>query len=605
MGAIVELRRGSNKEIALREADPWSRLTASARAEAERRLAVIRPAVEIVAQGCAIIAAASWLRVQLVDPPSLPTLRRWLADYARGGIVALAPQHTGRVRKDYGWEARAQQLYATPTHRCYSTVAILLQQEGFSSALVHRVRDYLKSLPSHTVETSPRRLGAHYYAQNVKPHIVRDVSVLPVGYCYEADGHTCDVYVASPETGNPYRPELTVFIDVRSRYVVGWYLSRAESADTTLFALSYAMVTQGHCPAMVHVDNGSGYRARIMSDETVGFFSRFHIQPLFARPYNSRGKGLIEGWWRWFEERCGKSFSTYCGGDRTDDELKALRGKAESGKIRLPTLAEYADAITAYIHWWNHHVMDVLSEDADRLGLPAGASPADLWATLERVPLETPAAAIVEPIVQRTVRKWGVELDGRRYEHVELKAYEKRIVQVQYSMHRDVTVAIRDEAGRWICDAQLVRRTAALSESRIIDGMQKRLEGQRKRRAIKDAEDAARAAAPITLSDAMSQFAGVLPAPQQTPIELDPLRHATDRYKPRQQPEPMRRPQPSPERLAQVERTAQPIETPQQRYARARALESAEAITATDREWLQIYTGSTEYLSRRRAESME
>jgi len=97
----------------------------------------------------------------------------------------------------------------------------------------------------------------------------------------------------------------------------------------------------------------------------------------------------------------------------------------------------------------------------------------------------------------------------------------------------------------------------------------------------------------------------VLPAPQQTPIELDPLRHATDRYKPRQQPEPLRRPQPSPERLAQAERTAQPVETPQQRYARARALESTEAITATDREWLQIYTRSTEYLSRRRAESME
>lgn len=446
---------------------------------------------------------------------------------------------------------------------------------------------YLKALPSNLTETGKKRVGAHYYQQNIRPHVVRDNTVLPVGFVYEGDGHTCDVYVAHPATGRPFRPELTTWLDVRSGYVVAWWISESESAHSTLFSLSQALVAHNHVPAYVHTDPGSGFKAKLISHDVTGFLVRFSIQAMLALPGNAKGKGLQEGWFRWFEERCGKRFPTFCGHDRTDDFLRHLTEKVKRGLIVLPTLAQYIDAVRAYVDAYNRTPQENL-----------GCAPAALWDRLERVELLTPAEAVIRPRQTRTVRRWGIELDNRLYRGADLARFESREVVVEYSIHDDQHVWIHDQAGRFICEATLVEKKAWLPASRIEEGQQRRLDGQRKRhlRAIEEQE--ARARMPLSAASVLE----AIDAPFHEPaaISASPLdqRHSVTA--------PLAPPAPSqalaPIDLTEVreamEEATRPIDSPEQRFERAMRLEREGCKTNADVHWLAIYQTSAEYASR-------
>lgn len=435
--------------------------------------------------------------------PSYDTLYKWDSDYTAylaGDQLAPAPRHTGRVRKPHGWEARAVHLWQQPTKPDMATVAFWLREEGWETATYPNVRRYLKSLPERLGERSPARMGRHYYAQNLRPYTPRDESVLPVGAVYEGDGHTCDVYVAHPMTGNPWRPEFTPWMDVRSHYCVGWYISEAESARSTLFGLSHAIVAHDNVPGAIHVDPGSGFINKIMADEVVGYCARLSIEVMSALPGNAKGKGLTEGWFHHFEERCGKQFHTYCGHDRSDDYLRHLSKKVERGEIVLPTLAQYRDAIQRYVDAYNRNVQKRL-----------GCAPIDLWQQLEPVGVGLPHDAIVRPREERIVRRWTVHLHNRMYRHPDLADWDKRKVIVEYDLHDDRMVIVRDRQGRFICEAEQVDRKPWLEVSRIDEMQKNRFKGQAQRLQQKFEEAEARAGMAMTHDRVLEQIENTSP----------------------------------------------------------------------------------------------
>lgn len=593
--AILPFARTPQSQ-ALATVSPVELLPQFALDEAERRLAIIRPALERVRQSVSVRAASAWLAAQGEHLPSQPTLERWIHDYLRDGINGLAPRHKGRVRREHGWEALAQELYCKPTRPGYSTVAIWLRQRGHDTATDHLVRRYLKSLPSNLAETSPKRLGAHYYGQNIRPYVIRDTSALPVGMVYEGDGHCCDVYVAEPSTGNPYRPELTVWLDVRSHYIVGWWLSDRESANTTLFSLSAALLKHDHTPGFVHADPGPGFVAKTIVDEQSGFLSRFSIKPITALPGNAKGKGLVEGFFRWFEDRCGRLFATFCQG-RTDDGLSRFRQRIAKGEMELPTLAQYTDAVREYFDYYNRTAQDSLGKK----------SPAELWATLVKVPLETPAAAIIRPSEPRVVRRWSVALHGRIYRASELARYEGRKVLVEFDLHNDLRVWIKDEKRRFIAEAVLVEKRAWLSDSRIEDQERVRLAGQIERKQNDILEMQARASRPISAADTLRALEAerpVLLTADQAAIEMLARGHDYGRRPSRAavQAEPMR-PFDASElesiRAALDASANEPAaETGEARFGRAMAMRDrlalGEVLSATEARWFATYTASSE-----------
>lgn len=513
MGALLKLVsdvRHVDQLPAALGADPWAAATESQRRTAEMRQAVVAPLAALVEGGASItnvarlflaqaeggllpVPAAQALRVLTDggDAPSLPTLKRWLAAYKRDGKAGLLPAHTGRVRKDYGWEQRAVALYNTPSKPGFADVAWRLRSEGFEGATESRVKRFLKALPATLGEHSPARVGRHLHRLTRRTFQRRSVVEVLVGEIYAGDGHTADCYVAHPNTGKPFRPELTLFLDIKSRYPVGWYFTESESAMSTLLALSHAMLGHNHVPAWLYIDRGAGYRAHLLADEATGWYRKFDIDVIGALPGNPHGKGWIERFFRTVRDKHDKFFfggQVYCGEDMAPEVNRRLSAELASGKRQLPTLREYVESFRRFIEWYANEPMDVLD----------GRTPAQVWAELTPVALEVPAEAVLRPRAEATVLRQQVRLHNRFYFHEALALYDAHKVSVEYDLHDDGRVWITDAKGRFVCEAKLVNTIGVLPASRLEEGRDRRLKGQLKRLERKVDEARARRADPIT-----------------------------------------------------------------------------------------------------------
>ena len=471
------------------------------------RVRVCRRIDELVDGGYSLSHAIGQLRGRDASLPSAGTLRRLHAAWIAGGVVALMDRRRGRQRKPYGWEVRAVELYNSPTRPAMATVAYWLRGEGYPGATNSRVRRYFGSLPAAVAgENSPKRAGWHYYKQNIGPYVRRDRRVIEVGLIYEGDGHLSDVFVRHPASGGHYRPELTIWIDIRSGYVTGFGLSDAESAVSTLHSLCHALKSEDHVPAALHVDPGSGFINRLLTDESLGWLRRLGIDIITEEPGNAKGKGLIEGWFRWFEERVGKRFSSYCGHCRTDDDIRRLKNSIRDKRVKLPSLPQYAEAIKEYIAAYNHTPQPNL-----------GCAPADIWASLERNPVGIPPEALPRPSEERVARRGAVEFYNRVYRAPELLLLlDGRRVEVEYDFFDDSRVWINHD-GQRVCVAKLAERRRWAEESRIADLKAKRKRGQEKRllRGLREIEAQARPVIDAEAHAHAAEIAAEIVAPEE------------------------------------------------------------------------------------------
>lgn len=448
--------------------------------------------------------------------PGRSTLIEWVQAYRTKGREGLLDKHTGRVRQTRGWEAAAIELYNIPSKPSYTAVALKLREQlGFADATDSAVRRFLKSLPATLGTNSPARVGKHYYSQNHGRYKTRDSGVLMVGEIYEGDGHTVDAYIAHPNTGGPWRPELTIWIDVRSQLIVGWYLSEAESTNSTLFALSHALTRHDHVPAWLHIDNGSGFKAKLMSDTSTGFYDRFGISTCWSIPGNAKGKGLVEGWFGYFRNHHDKFWNggqDYCGHDQAAETNRRMTDKIRSGARQLLSFEEYKSSVGQFIEAYNARPKKGLQNQA----------PLALWQQLERTPVELPDEAIIRPMQERTVRRCCVRLHNRFYEHTALQFFDRHEVHVEYDLHDDSRVWIYDDKGRLICLAPLKSKIAWMPESRLEEARERRRKGRLKRIEKKAemvrAEEASLIDQTHTL-DALEQFDALDHDYQPEPIE--------------------------------------------------------------------------------------
>jgi putative transposase len=511
--ALKPLLVTSQLPAALNKDDVWQTATGNARAVAQYRFDLIRAGTSLVRDGASVNNVAALLHTRckagqldaaqaaavasLGEAPSVPTLKRWLAAFKRQGKEGLLPKHTGRVRKEYGWELRSIALYNLPSKPAMSGVALKLRKEGFDTATDSRVAGFLRALPATVGENSPDRIGKHLHRLRRQSYQPRDASTLQVGEVYAGDGHTADCYVAHPNTGKPYRPELTAFIDIRSRYIPGWYLSDSESAVSTLFALSHAMQTYDHVPAWLYLDHGAGYRSRLLNDETTGFYQRFSMKVIGALPGNPHGKGWIERWFRTVRDHHDKFFAgglVYCGNDMAGEINRRLSSDIDAGKRKLPSLENYHASLAHFIEEYNNTPMETLE----------GKTPAEVWKGLQQVAVSLPAEAIIRPRERRTVQRQMVELHKRMYYHAALSLYDGKKLSVEYDLHKDSSVWIYDQNDRFVCMATLVSTIGVLPESRLEEQRGKRLQGQLKRLEKKVDEAHARANDAITIDDQLN-----------------------------------------------------------------------------------------------------
>ncbi len=514
MGSVLalakEIRSMNDLPAALNPDDAWLTANDDQKRQAEFMESLLKPLADLVERGASINHASALFVAQFESGKldtrmrhlaslvgwttvSVPTIKRALSAYRKQGKTGLLPKYKGRVRQDYGWEVRAVALFNLPGKPGYADVASRLVEEGFEDVTESRVARYLKTMPATLGKFSPARIGPHLHKLRRQKFQRRSLDEVLVGEIYAGDGHTCDCYVGHPNTGKPFRPELTAFIDIKSGYVPGIWFTESESAVSTLFALSHAMRTNDHVPAWVYVDRGAGYRAKMLSDEVTGYYSRFDIGMIGALPGNPHGKGWIERWFRTVRDKHDKFFAggqVYCGDDmapETNRRLSADLNKKEPTR-KLPSLREYVASFTT---WLAHYHQ----QPQDKLG---GRTPAQVWAGLQRVSVELDMSSVIRPREEVTVGRQTVRLHNRFYYAESLALFDAKKLQAEYDLFDDSRVWLFDGKGRFVTEALLANTIGVLPTSRLEEGRDRRAAGQIKRLERKLDEVHARRADPIT-----------------------------------------------------------------------------------------------------------
>lgn len=473
----------------------WVESSATARATAQSKSIIVK---HLLAQDTGLDAAFKKLRTQfnhnetipsvtsainaMTKLPSRATIYNWVSAYKENGIQGLLPQFKGKASKVHPWQLRCLELYHAPNSPSFAQVADQLVKEKYA-AKDWQVRRFINDLPHELGASSSYRIGAKLYREKHKDHLFRSTNNIKAGFIYNGDGHTIDVYCAHPKTGKPYRPELTAFQDVGSRCIVGWELSDAESAISTMTALTRSMREHEHVPAMLYLDNGSGYKNALMNDDTAGLYAQFEIEAIFAIPGNARAK-WIERFFKHMEERVGKRFESFCGRGHDERHKQLVLKEVKQGKRQLPSVEEWISEFISFLTDYHNSEHPEIK----------GKTRQQVWDEIDRVDPGIDDYSVL-PRAKVNVLRGRVVLHKRSYSADFLHQFNGQELVAGYDLHDDSQINLYQSSGEFIMFATLKSKTHALPTSRIQEAEQKRLNGQIKRLDIKKAEANARLAA--------------------------------------------------------------------------------------------------------------
>lgn len=492
--------------LALRQRDPWREATDRARQVALQREGVViyirgltdqgvtqNNAVGLLLErglaGSLPAHVASMLRGAAKagrDAPSRSAICEWCAQYREGGIAALLPDHKGRVVEAAGWWGPALEYFNAPSKPDMSAVYRRLVEVDHFPISYDQVRGYLTGVPAMYGRNSPARIGRNLYRLTEKAFIRRSVLCALPGDILAADGYSADVYLAHPLTGGLWRPELTVCIDVRSGFVPYWRADEHEGTYAVQNMWAEAFTRWNHTPIFLYVDNGSGHKNRLMSDDNQGFYKRAGIvEVIHALPGNPHGKGWIERFFLSVKEDFLKmEFPLfYCGDDASGDSLRHVVNEVRAGRMEAPSLAEFTEKFNTWLMRYHSR--------------PSPASPsrsrAEVWGELAPIPPSDSVKELKRQAVQLTVRRASVKHYRREYGHADLHAFNGQKLVMEYDLVDDSYAVMRTLDGRWICDAPLIKAIDVIAPNRLEEARQLRAENAIKRLEKKMDEQKARA----------------------------------------------------------------------------------------------------------------
>lgn len=504
-GGAVAVRPAA-QVLALRQRDPWREATDRA-----RQVAVSREGVVLYVRGLTDVGVTQNNAVLLLlerglaghlpphvanmlsavakagrSAPSRSAICEWCAQYREGGILALLPDHKGRVVDAAGWWGPALEYFNAPSKPDMSAVHRKLVEVDHFPVSYDQVRNYLTGVPAMLGRNSPARIGKNLYKLTEKAYIKRSTENALPGDVYVADGYRADVYLAHPVTGDIWRPELTVAMDMRSRFPVHWRADEHEGTYAVQNMWAECFAKWNHVPPFLYVDNGSGHKNRLMSDDMTGFYARAGIQQIIhAIPGNPHGKGWIERFFRSMRDDFLKLWhpELYCGDDMAPEALNRTVADVKAGRLQLPSLAQFADAFNT---WINRYVNRPHPEDQR-------VTRAELWSKLVPIP---PAGSVTElkrQAVLLTVSRAMVKHGKRFYKHPDLHAFNGQKLVLEYDLMDNTVGVMRTQEGRWICDAHLVSEMDAIPTNRLEEKRQARTNDAMKRLQRKMEEQKARA----------------------------------------------------------------------------------------------------------------
>ncbi|MCQ8116120.1 Mu transposase C-terminal domain-containing protein [Methylomonas rosea] len=493
--------RPTAQVIALRQRDPWNEASEKQRDVARARMVIVEKILDMESNGFrssnmaveTLLAKAEvgnlhshlmWAMQTAAKAgrafPSRSAVFEWLKVVsAGGGRVDLLEQHKGKVVKEQpAWWGPALEYYNQPGSPEMSVVwRQLAEVDGFACTY-DQVRHYLSSVPAMLGRHSPARIGRRLYRLTEKAYIRRCTERALPGDVYVADGYMADIFLFNPVTGKlMWRPELTVCMDLRSRVIPGWRMDEHEGTTAVQNLWAETFARWNHVPLFLYVDNGSGHKNKLMSDEVTGFYARHNIEVIHAIPGNPHGKGWIERFFvevkRDFLKMWRPAF--YCGDDMSDEARAETRKQTEKafkeGRINPPTPQEFAEAFNAWLARY-HQRPHPENKYVTR---------ASLWADLSPLPPHADLDEMKRQAVTLTVRRASVKHCKVEYGHPDLHAYNHKEVVLEYDLMDYSVGVIRTLDGRWICNANLITAIDPIAPNRMAKKRLDREENQQKR----------------------------------------------------------------------------------------------------------------------------
>jgi len=438
------------------------------------------------------------------SPDGLPSERSVLrfVEYERAGM--LAPKKREADMTVPAWAKPFLEYYQRPekptVEHAYRQFLNALDDKAQAPS-IWQVRRFLDKVGKVTLQLG--RMGDREI-KSLKAFVRRDFANLLPGDIYSADGHTFDAEVQHPMHNRPFRPEITSVVDIATRKKVGWSVALAESAFAVLDALRSAVLGSG-IPAILYVDNGSGYKNELMTDIGTGLMARLGIEMVNSLPYNSQARGVIERLHQTVWVNAAKELPGYIGRDMDRQAKQATfklsrKALANAGgeAVAMPLMAW--DRFVAFceekVAEYNNRPHRSLPKVADpETGRRRHMTPNEAWARAEEAGFaahlvtDDEARPLFRPQVLRTVRRCEIELFGNRYFNRQLEEFHTEELRISYDIHDPAHVWVYDEGGRFICQAELDgNKRDYMPMSVVAQARDKRASGRERRLEAKLAE---------------------------------------------------------------------------------------------------------------------
>ncbi|MGI1669970.1 MAG: Mu transposase C-terminal domain-containing protein [Neptuniibacter sp.] len=423
--------------------------------------------------------------------PSARSIKRWLAKEP----TKLAPE-SKRELKIPEWANDFLLCWQRPekpsVEHAYRQFVAFYQGEDQPPS-IHAVRRFIKKMGN--VSKQQGRMGAREL-KNILPFVRRDFSNLLPADVYSADGHTHDGEVQHPFHGRPFRPEITTFIDIGTRRVVGVSVDLAESSIAVLDAL-ISSCTQA-IPALIYVDNGGGYVNAMLKDEATGVMARLGSTMTHSLPYSSQARGVIERVHQTLWVDAAKGLNGFVGKDMDQEarhEQFKLSRKAVKHGGTMPLMGWEAFLQTVYerINWYNSRPHSTLPKITDEQGKRRHQTPDERWNQYRNQGWEPitltgdDAAQVFRPRTTRTANRGEIKFMSNIYFSHELTEWHGEQVHIAYDINDPQFIWVYEpETGVLITKAELNgNRQDYMPRSVVEQARERRAIGRKNRLEVK------------------------------------------------------------------------------------------------------------------------
>lgn len=386
---------------------------------------------------------------------SRASIAEWVAKYKGhdSDRDALLPQARQRGDEPPAWLHDFLKIYRRPGKPSVSAAFDELKGAGLALPGLREVQRTIKGLGA--VERHRGRMGPRAL-KDIRPYKKRTFDHMDPGDVFLCDGHTADLEVAHPTTGQPFRPEMISVLDARTRDCVAWIAGEAESAWLVAAALRDACLV---CiPCIWYVDRGRGFSNRHLGDGVLeGILARLGISLEHSLPYNSQARGIIERFHQSCWIRGARCLPGFCGKGMDPEARKRFFRRTRSD---LKTFGESRVLMSwdEFLVWCQVQVDRYNTRGHSSLG---GQSPKEVWAAAEQAGW-TPtklqpdeAVELFRPRAAGKVIRGLVQYAGGMYSAPELEQYHGERVEIAYDINDSGRIWVYDGEGREIAVAEL------------------------------------------------------------------------------------------------------------------------------------------------------